>query len=109
MPLPLLVSVTPVGSVPDSVIAAVGLPVVVTVNVPGRPGERSRIAARDGRGLLHGDRQRLLGRAVAVVAARCMAYVPAVAGVPDRLAVPSALAVNVMPGGTLSQPKLGAG
>src|SRR5271170_387038 len=34
---------------------------------------------------------------------------PGVAGVPDKVAVPSAFGVNVMPAGTLSQPKLGTG
>ena len=34
VPLPLSVSVTPDGRAPDSVIFAVGLPVVVTENVP---------------------------------------------------------------------------
>jgi hypothetical protein len=38
-----------------------------------------------------------------------MAYVPAVVGVPARVAVPLPLSVKVSPGGTLDQPKLGAG
>ena len=37
VPFPLSTKVTPVGSVPLSLKAGVGIPVVVTVNVPGSP------------------------------------------------------------------------
>jgi hypothetical protein len=45
VPSPLSVSVTPDGSVPDSVMTAVGLPVVVTVDVPGVPSVKVAEAA----------------------------------------------------------------
>ena len=45
----------------------------------------------------------------AFVAVSGMAKVPAVLGVPARVAVPSLLSVNVTPGGRLDSPQLGAG
>ena len=69
----------------------------------------AELRAGDGRGLLNGDGQRLLRRAVPLAADSGMAYVPAVVGVPASVAVPSPLSVKVTPGGTLDQPKLGAG
>ena len=53
--------------------------------------------------------QRLLRRAVSVVADSGTAYVPAVVGVPARVAVPSPLSVKVSPGGRLDQPSSAPG
>ena len=102
--------VTPEGSAPDSVIAAVGLPVVVTVNVPAVPAVNVAEVTLVMAGACCTVTVSVCWAVpYALAADRSMAYVPAVVGVPDRVAVPLPLSVNVRPGGTLSQPKLGAG
>ncbi len=110
VPLPLSLNVMPVGSAPDSVIAAVGLPVVVTENDPAVP--TVKVAAPP---LVMAGACRTVIVSVcwtepyALVAVSGTAYVPAVVGVPDRVPVPLPLSVKVTPGGRLDQPRLGAG
>ena len=62
VPLPLLVNVTPVGSVPVRVNVAAGKPVVVMVNVPARHHERRAVRAGDRRRLVDRQGEALLRR-----------------------------------------------
>ena len=110
VPLPLSAKVTPEGSAPDSVIAAVGLPVVVTENDPAVPAVKVAELA-----LVMAGACWMVTVSVcctepyALVAISGMAYDPAVVGVPAKVAVPLPLSVNVTPGGRLDSPQLGAG
>ena len=110
VPSPLSVKVTPAGSDPDSVIAAVGLPVVVTVNDPAVP----TVNVAELPLVIFGACWMVMVSVCwiepyALVAVSGIAYVPALFGVPAREAVPSPLSVNVTPGGRPDSPQLGAG
>ena len=110
VPFPLSIKVTPEGSAPDSLIAAVGLPVVVTENVPSVPTVNVAELAL----VIAGACWTVIvsvccTEPYVLVATSGMAYVPAVVGVPARVAVPSLLSVKVTPGGRLDSPQLGAG
>jgi hypothetical protein len=110
VPLALSVNVTPVGRAPVSVIAAVGVPVVVTMNVSPVPTVNVAALPLVMPGAAETVTVRVCWPVPKLFAAdRAIAYVPAVVGVPARVAVPFPLSVKVRPGGTLSHPKLGPG
>ena len=95
---------------PDSVIAAVGLPVVITANEPCVP----TVKVAELPLVMAGACWTVMvsvcwTEPYAFVAASGIAYVPGVVGVPDRVAVPFLLSVKVTPGGRLDSPQLGAG
>ena len=102
VPSPLSTKVTPVGSAPVSLSAAVGVPVVVTVNVPALPVANDLAAgAGDRRGLGGGDGQReglggVGGHAVGGgdrQRGRCRRCSPP--GVPASVAVPIAIVTKL--------------
>src|SRR5215469_8244608 len=112
VPLPLSLKVTPEGraGLLAAAIVAVGAPVVVTVNVPALP----TVNVVDAPLVIAGACCTVTVSVCcavpyALTAASAMVYVPGVVGVPDNVAVPSPLLVNVMPGGTFDPVRPAAG
>ena len=110
VPSPLSTKVTPEGRAPDSVIAAFGVPVVVTVNVPAAPAVKEVALAL----VIAGAPATVtvsvwMAVPYPLAAERAIGYVPGALGVPDKRAVPSPLSTKVIPGGTFDQLNLGAG
>ena len=108
--MPLSTRLTPDGSAPDPVIFAAGLPVVLIVKVPDVPVVNVAESALVMAGACWTVTVSVCcAEPYALVATSGMAYVPAVVGVPARVAVPLPLSVNVTPGGGFDSPQLGAG
>ena len=101
VPLPLLVKVTPVGSVPVRDTIAAGEAGVVMVNVPARPGLNAALFALVIAGAWLTVRVKLCcaGEPTPLVAVIVSGYAPPVAadGVPAMVAVPLPLSVKVTP------------
>ena len=112
VPLPLSRNVTPDGSEPETASAGVGLPVVVTVNVPGLPTVKVVVAALVIVGpALTVSVKFWIAAGLVPVAVKVSAYVPSVpaAGVPLNVAVPSPLSANVTPVGRAAPVRTMAG
>jgi hypothetical protein len=107
VPFPLLVNVTPLGSVPVSLSVGVGLPVAVPVNVPAVPTVNVVLLPLVIAGawlawLIVSVKLCVAAVPTPLLAVIVNAYVPAVpvAGVPPSVAVPLPLFVNVTPLGS---------
>ena len=107
VPSPLSVKVTPVGSAPDSVSFATGLPVLVTVNDPAVPTVNVAelplvMAGAVGAALTVSVKLWLASGLTPLDALIVIGKLPVDpdAGVPARVAVPSPLSVNVTPDGS---------
>ena len=107
VPLPLSVNVSPAGSVPVSVIAGVGEPVVVIATEPAWFSVKSAVdpLVMVGRGSrVHRDGERERGRAARGVGSRDRHRVATrrrLAGVPEMVPVPLPLSLNVSPDGSV--------
>ena len=105
VPLPLLVNVTPVGSVPVRVTVAAGKPVVVMLNVPAVPIVNEALFAlvMAGAWLTVSVKLCCAGEPTPLVAVMVSGYAPPVAadGVPAIVAVPLPLSVKVTPAGSV--------
>jgi hypothetical protein len=107
VPFPLLVNVTPLGSVPELVIVGAGEPVVVTVKVPADPATNVVAFGLVNAGAVLTVRVKFwvaFGE-MPLVAVKVRGYVPAVpaAGMPDRVPVPLPLLTNVTPLGRVPE------
>jgi hypothetical protein len=104
VPFPLFTNVTPPGSAPVCVNEAAGIPVVVTVNVPGEPAVNVVLAALVIAGAWFTVSVKLWVAVLPtpLLAEIVRAYVPPVppAGVPLNVAVPFPLFTNVTPLGS---------
>jgi len=104
VPFPLSLKVTPFGSVPVSVRDGVGVPVVLTANVPGVPTVNVVLLALVMTGALFTVRVKLwlAGVPTPLMAVNVTGYVPTVpaAGVPLSIPVPFPLSLKVTPLGS---------
>src|SRR5713226_7723922 len=104
VPFPLFLKVTPLGSAPDSDKDGVGVPVVVTVNVPTLPTVKVVLLALviAGAWFIASVKPWLAGVPTPLLAVIVRGYVPPVpdAGVPPSVAVPLPLSLKVTPLGS---------
>ena len=98
-------NVTPVGNVPVSLKVGLGVPVAVTVNVPGVPTEKVVLLALVITGAVFTVKVKLwpAGDPTPLLAVNVMGYVPLVpaAGVPASMPVPGPINPNDTPAGSV--------
>ena len=101
VPFPLSTKLTPVGRAPDSVRAAVGYPVEVTVKVPALPSVNVVLSAEVMEAAASTVRVKdwVAGLATPLVAVMVIGKEPVVEVAPARVAVPSPLSTKLTPDG----------